>query len=57
MKKFRVVVAETQYYEVYVEANTEEEAEDIAIDTYGEDGDIFSTELDATLVEEENEDE
>ena len=57
MKKFRVVIAETQYYEVYVEANTEEEAEDIAIDTYGEEGDIFSTELDATLVEEENEDE
>ncbi len=57
MKKFRVVVAETQYYEVYVEANTEEEAEDIAIDAYGEDGDIFLTELDAKLVEEADEDE
>ena len=57
MAKFRVVVAETQYYEVYVEAHTEEEAEDIAIDTYGEDGDIFQTELEATLIEEENEDE
>lgn len=57
MKKFRVVVAETQYYEVYVEANTEEEAEDLAIDTYGEDGDVFTTELNTTLVEEENEDE
>lgn len=53
MKKFRVIVTETQYYEVYVEANTKEEAEDIAMDTYGEDGDIFTTELDATLVEEE----
>ena len=57
MKKFRVVIAETQYYEVYVEANTEEEAEDLATDTYGEDGDIFLTELDAKLVEEVNENE
>ena len=54
MKKFRVVIAETQYYEVYIEANTEEEAEDLATDTYGEDGDIFFTELDAKLVEEVN---
>ena len=57
MAKFRVVVVETQYYEVYVEADTKDEAEDIAIDTYGEDGDIFQTELEATLIEEENEDE
>lgn len=57
MAKYRVVVTETQYYEVYVEADTKEEAEDIAMDIYGEDGDIFSTELDATLVEEVNEDE
>ena len=57
MAKFRVVVTETQYYEVYVEADTQEEAEDIAIDTYGEDGDIFQTDLEVTLVEEENEDE
>ena len=55
MKKFRVVIAETQYYEVYVEANTEEEAEDIATDNYGEDGDIFLTELGTKLVEEEEE--
>jgi hypothetical protein len=27
------------------------------MDTYGEDGDIFSTELDTTLVEEVSEDE
>ena len=57
MAKYRVVIAETQYYEVYVEADTQEEAEDIAIDTYGEDGDIFQTDLEATLIEEENEDE
>jgi hypothetical protein len=32
-------------------------AEDIAMDIYGEDGDIFTTELDATFVEEVSEDE
>lgn len=53
MAKFRVVVAETQYYEVYVEADTKDEAEDIAMDIYGEDGDIFNTQLDTILVEEE----
>lgn len=57
MAKFRVVIAETQYYEVYVEADTQEDAEDLAIDTYGEDGDIFQTDIEATLIEEENEDE
>lgn len=57
MAKFRVVVTETQYYEVYVEADTKDEAEDIAMDVYGEDGDIFSTNLNTVLVEEENEDE
>ena len=53
MKMFRVVIAETQYYEVYVEAHTEDEAEDIALDNYGEDGDIILTELDTKLIEEE----
>jgi hypothetical protein len=52
MAKFRVVVAETQYYEVYVEADTQEEAEDLATDVYGEDGDIFLTELNTKIVEE-----
>ena len=52
MAKFRVVVTETQYYEVYVEADTQEEAEDIATDIYGEDGDIFLTELNTKLIEE-----
>ena len=52
MSKFRVVVAETQYYEVYVKADTEDEAKDIAYDTYGEDGDIFSTITDTTYIEE-----
>ena len=53
MPKFRVVVTETQSYEVYVEADTEEEAEEIAEDTYGCDGAIFSTIVDVVLVEEE----
>ena len=57
MAKYRVVIAETQYYEVYVEANTQDEAEDLATDTYGEDGDIFLTELDTKLVDGVNEDE
>ena len=55
MKKFRVVIAETQYYEVYVEADTQDEAEDLATDIYGEDGDIFLTELDTKIVEEADE--
>ena len=54
MKKYRVIVEETQSYEVYVEANTEDEAEKIAEETYGCDGDIFSTNVDVVLVEEES---
>lgn len=52
MAKYKVVIAEIQYYEVYVEADTQEEAEDIATDIYGEDGDIFLTELNTKLIEE-----
>ena len=51
--KFRVVVEETQSYEVYVEADTEEEAEEIAENTYGCDGDIVHTAIDVVLVEED----
>ena len=53
MKKYRVVVVESQSYEVYVEANTEDEAEEIAEETYGCDGDIFSSTIDVVHVEEE----
>ena len=53
MAKFRVVVTETQSYEVYVEADTEEEAEEIAEDNYGCDGDIFHTDVSVILIEEE----
>ena len=55
MKKYRVVVIETQSYEVYVEASTEEEAEDIALENYGCDGDIFNTDVNILLVEEDAE--
>ena len=54
MKKYRVVVVESQSYEVYVEADTEDEAIEIAEDTYGCDGDIFTTIVDTVLVEEES---
>ena len=53
--RYRVVVTETQSYEVYVEADTEEEAEEIAEDTYGSDGDIFHTDVNVVLVEEDEE--
>ena len=56
MKEYRVVVVETQYYEVYVEADTEEEAMDIAQNTYGTEGVVFSMGTNIELVEEENED-
>jgi hypothetical protein len=51
--KYRVVVAETQYYEVYVEADDKDEAEEIALEEYGYNGDIFSTLTDVTYMEEE----
>lgn len=53
MAKFRVVLKEIQTYEVYVEAETPSEAEDIACDIYGEDGDICSTEIEIADIEEE----
>lgn len=53
--KYRVVVTETQFYEVYVEADTKDEAEEIAEETYGCDGDIFCTNANVVLVEETEE--
>ena len=40
---------------MYVEAESKEEAEEIAEDTYGYDGDIFYTGVDVVLVEEDAE--
>lgn len=53
MAKYRVVVAITEYYEVYVNAEDEEEAEDLALENYGCDGEIFNTLSDVVNVEEE----
>ena len=52
MKKFRVVVALTDYYEVYVNAQDKEEAEDIALENYF-DGKLFNTLSDVVNVKEE----
>lgn len=54
MARYRVIITETQSYEVYVEADTEKEAEEIAEETYGCDGDIFYTNVNVALVEEES---
>lgn len=51
--RYRVIVTETQCYEVWVDANDEEEAEEIAVEEYGSEGDIFSTYVDVTHIEEE----
>ena len=53
MKRYRVVVTVTEYYEVYVNAQDEEEAEDVAIENYGCDGELFNTLADVVSVEEE----
>lgn len=50
--KYRVIITETQSYEVYVEAEDKDEAEEIATEDYGCVGDIFSTFVDVVLVEE-----
>lgn len=53
MKKYRVVVEETQSYEVYVEAPNDIEAERIALENYGYDGEIFNTDTNAVVVKED----
>ena len=53
MKKYRVVVTITEYYEVYVNAEDEEEAEDTALENYF-DGEIFNTLSDVVSVEEDS---
>ena len=51
--RYRVIVTETQCYEVWVNADNEDEAEEIAIEEYDCEGDIFSTYVDVTHIEEE----
>ena len=55
MAKYRVIVEEIQSYEVYVEAHNDIEAERIALENYGCDGDIFNTDTNVVDVEEEEE--
>jgi hypothetical protein len=50
--KYKVIVSETQYYELYVEAEDKDEAEDIALEEYGCIGDIYSILTDVELIEE-----
>lgn len=54
MAKYRVVVAETQSYEVYVDAENKDKAEEIAFYGYGEIGEIFKTDAEVIEIKEEN---
>lgn len=55
MAKYRVVVEETQSYEMYVEAESKEKAEEIAFYGYGEIGEIFKTDAEVIDIEEDAE--
>ena len=55
MARFRVVVEEIQSYEVYVEAPNDIEAQRIALESYGCDGEVFDTDTNVVDVEEEDE--
>ena len=54
-KCFRIVVTETQSYEMYVDAESEEKAEEFALDNYGELGEIFHTNAQVINIEEDEE--
>ena len=51
--KYRVTVSETQYYTLCVEADDQDEAEEIALEEYGCIGDIYSTLTNVEYIEEE----
>ena len=53
MARYRVVIEEIQTYEVYVEAPNDIKAEEIALDVYGEEGDISDTTIQMVEIEEE----
>jgi hypothetical protein len=53
MAKYRILVSETQTYEVYVEAKTQDEAIESAMKNYGHDGEVFHTEVELIDYEEE----
>ena len=43
MPKYKIAVNETQTYEVFVEADTQNEAEELALECYGCDGETGCT--------------
>ena len=53
--KYRVVVSETQTYEVYIEANSIEMAEEMALETYGSDGEIFQINVEVVDIDDSEE--
>lgn len=55
MARYRVVVEEIQSYEVYVDAPNDIEAQRIALENYGCDGEVFDTDTNAVIVEEDAE--
>ena len=56
MAKYRVVMMEKIFYEVYVEADNEDEAEEKANESFGEDGAVVSDSYAEVIdIEEETE--
>ena len=55
MSKFRFVIAETQSYEICVDAKDIDKAMDYALENYGSEGEIIHT--DATLIDYEEDEE
>ncbi len=54
MKKYRVTFMEKVYHEVYVEADNEAEAEDKAVEVFGDgESEICDSYVDNIIVEEE----
>lgn len=52
MARYKVAVNEIETYEVFVEADTPEEAEELALECYGCDGEIGCTLTEILEVEE-----
>ena len=52
MAKFRIIVEEIQLYEVYVEADDSNQAEEQALEVYGCDGEITHTQANVTDITE-----
>lgn len=55
MAKYRFVIAETEFYELYVDAENYDKALDIALENYGSEGEIIHTDAELISVEEETE--